>query len=73
VLTAQVPTVSTLVAPDAPRGLNKLAWDREGKRAALGSSDGQLHIYDIGTLATPAEGEWDAMRRTLAQLLARSA
>lgn len=70
-LQAQVPAATTLVAPDAPKGLNKLAWDRrEGRRAALGSSDGRVHVYDIGALATPAENEWDAMRKTVAGLIA---
>lgn len=44
----QVPIVSTLVAPNATRGLNKLAWDRkEGRRAAIGSSDGRVYVYEI--------------------------
>jgi dynein intermediate chain len=68
---AQVPASTTLVAPDAPKGLNKLAWDRrDGRRAALGSSDGRVHVYDVGALAVPAENEWEATRKTVAALMA---
>lgn len=68
---AEVPAVSTVVAANenntsAPKGLNKLAWDkREGRNVAIGSSDGKVYIYDIGTMATPRETEWDLLRRTL--------
>ncbi|KAI5478574.1 dynein intermediate chain, cytosolic [Pseudohyphozyma bogoriensis] len=61
----EVPVVSTSVAPSAPRGLNKLAWDRgEGRRAAIGSSDGKVYVYEISQeLATPREGDWEQMRK----------
>lgn len=68
---AEVPAVSTIVGASegstaAPKGLNKLAWDkREGRNAAIGSSDGKVYIYDIGTMATPRETEWDILRRTV--------
>ncbi|KAL8287662.1 hypothetical protein RQP46_003520 [Phenoliferia psychrophenolica] len=63
----EVPIVSTAVAPTSSRGLNKLAWDRrEGRRAAIGSSDGKVYVYEISQeLATPRENEWDLMRATL--------
>lgn len=35
---------------------------------ALGSSDGQLYIYDIGDAATPHENEWNEMQQTLQRL-----
>lgn len=46
---AQVPLVSTTVGdPARPRGLNKLAWERkEGRRAAVGSSDGKVYVYEL--------------------------
>lgn len=68
---AEVPVVSTIVGSNEgttspPKGLNKLAWDkREGRNVAIGSSDGKVYIYDIGTLATPRETEWDILRRIL--------
>lgn len=30
------------------RALNKLAWDKEGNKTAIGSSDGRVYLYDIG-------------------------
>lgn len=61
----EVPIVSTPVAPNVPRGLNRLAWDRkEGRRVALGSSDGRVYVYEVAQdLVTPREGEWEQMRR----------
>jgi dynein intermediate chain len=36
------------------RAINKLQWDRkDGRRAALGGSDGKLYVYDIGDMAIP--------------------
>ena len=28
--------------------MNKLAWDTDGKKVAMGSSDGHVYVYDIG-------------------------
>lgn len=51
------------------RALNKLQWDRkDGRRAALGGSDGRLYIYDIGDMALPRESEWTDMQKTVAAL-----
>ncbi|CAE6369175.1 unnamed protein product [Rhizoctonia solani] len=48
----EVPTLSTQVCPD--RSLNKLEWDRkDGKRVAIGGSDGRLYIYDVGDAGVP--------------------
>jgi dynein intermediate chain len=59
--------VSTTVS--AGRALNKLSWDRkDGRRAALGGSDGRLYIYDIGDLAIPRESEWVDLQKTLTNL-----
>ncbi|KII85823.1 hypothetical protein PLICRDRAFT_115348 [Plicaturopsis crispa FD-325 SS-3] len=63
----EVPVVSTNVHPG--RAINKLAWDRkDGRRAALGGSDGKLYIYDIGDMAIPRESEWTDLQKTLAGL-----
>ena len=40
------PFVSTKVGSD--KTLNKLAWDKESKKTAIGSSDGYVYVYDIG-------------------------
>lgn len=42
----QEPYVSTSVGTG--RALNKLAWDKEGNKTAIGSSDGRVYLYDIG-------------------------
>ncbi|GAA6059754.1 hypothetical protein JCM10212_001962 [Sporobolomyces blumeae] len=53
-------------------GLNKLAWDKkEGKRCAVGSSDGKVYVYEVASdVITPREGEWEQMRRTCNTALA---
>jgi dynein intermediate chain len=64
----QVPVVSTTVGTG--RGLNKLQWDRkEGRRAALGGSDGHLYIYDIGDMALPRESEWADLQKVVAGMV----
>ncbi|KZW02880.1 dynein intermediate chain [Exidia glandulosa HHB12029] len=61
----EVPAVSTTVGTG--KAINKLQWDRkDGRRVALGSSDGKLYIYDIGDMAIPRESEWTDMQRTIA-------
>ena len=42
---SQVPSSSSIVNAAAPRALNKLAWEkRDGRRAAIGSTDGKLYM-----------------------------
>lgn len=49
------------------KAINKLAWEgKEGRRVGLGTSDGKLHVYDIGDMASPRESEWIDLQRTLA-------
>ncbi|KAF9522680.1 cytoplasmic dynein intermediate chain, partial [Crepidotus variabilis] len=64
----EVPVVSTPVG--SGRAINKLEWDRkEGRRAALGGSDGRLYIYDIGDMAIPRESEWTDMQKTISSMM----
>ncbi|KAF9258885.1 WD40 repeat-like protein [Marasmius fiardii PR-910] len=64
----EVPMISTSVGTG--RALNKLEWDRkEGRRAALGGSDGKLYVYDIGDLATPKESEWNELQKTISGIV----
>ncbi|KAF8994458.1 hypothetical protein BDQ17DRAFT_1430992 [Cyathus striatus] len=64
----EVLAVSTTVG--SGRAINKLQWDKkEGRRAALGGSDGRLYIYDIGDMAIPRESEWTDMQKTLAGIV----
>ncbi|GJE91137.1 WD40 repeat domain-containing protein [Phanerochaete sordida] len=61
----EVPVVSTTVGQG--RAINKLQWDhKDGRRAALGGSDGKLYVYDIGDMALPRETEWTDLQRTIA-------
>lgn len=63
-----MPVVSTSVVPG--RAINKVEWDRkDGRRAALGGSDGKLYVYDIGDMALPRETEWTEMQKTVAGLM----
>jgi len=44
-----------------------MQWDKkDGRRVALGGSDGKLYIYDIGDMGVPRESEWADMQRTVA-------
>lgn len=64
----EVPVVSTTVG--SGRAINKLQWDKkDGRRAALGGSDGRLYIYDIGDMALPRESEWTDMQKTVAGIV----
>ncbi|XP_006462059.1 hypothetical protein AGABI2DRAFT_206221 [Agaricus bisporus var. bisporus H97] len=65
----EVPVVSTTVGTGL-KAINKIQWDRkEGRRAALGGSDGKLYIYDIGDMAIPRESEWTDMQKTVAGMV----
>lgn len=49
-------------ASPSNKAINKMSWERkEGKKVGLGSSDGNLYVYDIGDQATLRGGttEWD--------------
>ncbi|PFH51047.1 hypothetical protein AMATHDRAFT_75234 [Amanita thiersii Skay4041] len=60
----EVPAVQTTVG--SGRALNKLQWDhKEGRRVAMGGSDGRLYVYDIGDMAIPRESEWADMQKTI--------
>lgn len=64
----EVPAVSTSVA--SARAINKLQWDhKDGRRVALGCSDGKLYIYDIGDTAIPRESEWTDLQKTIAGMV----
>ena len=55
-------------ASPSSRAINKLAWDRkDSRKAALGSSDGVLYIYDIGDQAQLRSGsvEWDEFQTVI--------
>ncbi|KAI9355136.1 WD40-repeat-containing domain protein [Zopfochytrium polystomum] len=64
----EVPTVSTLVG--SGKALNKLQWDAEGRKAAIGSSDGQLYVYDVGELAQPDAEAAQLFQKTVTEIVA---
>jgi WD40 repeat protein len=45
----EVPVVS--VTPGNHRALNKVAWDKEGRKAAVGGLEGAVYVYDIGEVS----------------------
>ncbi|KAJ6624972.1 cytoplasmic dynein intermediate chain [Mycena sp. CBHHK59/15] len=60
----EVPVVSTSVG--SGRAINKLQWNRDGRHAALGGSDGKLYVYDIGDMASSrGEIEWSEMQKVV--------
>ncbi|KAK4047408.1 hypothetical protein OIV83_005455 [Microbotryomycetes sp. JL201] len=61
----EVPVLSILVGVAGPKGLNKVAWNKkDGKRLAVGSSDGSVYVYDVSPdLVTPGEDDWEQLRR----------
>ncbi|KZT27753.1 dynein intermediate chain [Neolentinus lepideus HHB14362 ss-1] len=64
----EVPVVSTSVGTG--RAINKIQWDsKDGRRTALGGSDGKLYVYDIGDMAIPRESEWTDMQRTVSGIV----
>ncbi|KAF7317958.1 WD-REPEATS-REGION domain-containing protein [Mycena kentingensis (nom. inval.)] len=62
----EVPAVSTSVG--SGRAINKLQWNKDGRHAALGGSDGKLYVYDIGDMGTPRGGEveWMELQKVVA-------
>ncbi|CAK5267528.1 unnamed protein product [Mycena citricolor] len=61
----EVPVVSTSVGTG--RAINKLQWNKDGRHAALGGSDGKLYVYDIGDMSlSRGEVEWSEMQKVVA-------
>ncbi|KAI9227445.1 MAG: WD40-repeat-containing domain protein [Piptocephalis tieghemiana] len=65
----EAPIVSTLVGEGKVRALNKLSWDKEGRRVATGGLGSHVWVYDLGTeLATPRAEEWSLLQKTLSDM-----
>jgi dynein intermediate chain len=62
----KVPVVSTSVG--SGRAINKLQWNKDGRHAALGGSDGKLYVYDIGDmgLCRAGDAEWSELGKVVA-------
>ncbi|KAG0002280.1 hypothetical protein BGZ79_003295 [Entomortierella chlamydospora] len=63
----EVPVMSTIVG--AGKALNKLSWSKDGRHAAIGSSDGHVYVYDIGEMATPHAEDWNILQRTVNEMI----
>ncbi|KAF8328449.1 WD40-repeat-containing domain protein [Cantharellus anzutake] len=65
----EVPIITTNVGTG--RAINKLAWERkDGRRAALGCSDGRLYVYDVGDVGVPRDSEWVDLQKTISNIVA---
>ncbi|KAI8329292.1 WD40-repeat-containing domain protein [Chlamydoabsidia padenii] len=61
------PFVSTPVG--SGKALNKLAWDKEGRKTAIGASDGRVYVYDIGEIATPKADDWHLLQKNISEMI----
>uniref|UniRef100_A0A8B9LWH1 Dynein, cytoplasmic 1, intermediate chain 2a n=1 Tax=Astyanax mexicanus TaxID=7994 RepID=A0A8B9LWH1_ASTMX len=62
----EVPTASITV--EGTPALNRLRWAQSGREIAVGDSDGQILIYEVGEIAVPRNDEWTRFVRTLAEI-----
>ncbi|XP_037390986.1 dynein, cytoplasmic 1, intermediate chain 2a isoform X3 [Pygocentrus nattereri] len=63
----EVPTASVTV--EGSPALNRVRWANSGREVAVGDSEGQVHIYDVGEqIAVPRQDEWSRFVRTLTEL-----
>ncbi|KAG0340071.1 hypothetical protein BG004_006569 [Podila humilis] len=70
-LDTEVPVMSAIVG--AGKALNKLSWSKDGRHAAIGSSDGHVYVYDIGDMATPKPEDWNILQRTVNEMISSQA
>ncbi|KAJ3196244.1 hypothetical protein HK101_009615 [Irineochytrium annulatum] len=61
----EVPIASVNVGNN--KALNKLDWDKEGKKCAIGASDGQCHVYDLGEMSQPTSESWSSFHQILSE------
>ncbi|KAL4635842.1 cytoplasmic dynein 1 intermediate chain 2-like isoform X2 [Arapaima gigas] len=63
----EVPTASITV--EGNPALNRVRWAQSGKEVAIGDSDGQVLIYEVGEqIALPRNDEWTRFACTLAEI-----
>ncbi|XP_078260069.1 cytoplasmic dynein 1 intermediate chain 2-like isoform X3 [Rhinoraja longicauda] len=68
----EVPTASITVHNNP--ALNRVKWTQTGREIAVGNSEGQILIYDVGEqIAVPRSDEWTRFARTLAEINANRA
>ncbi|KAK9973058.1 hypothetical protein ABG768_023807 [Culter alburnus] len=63
----EVPTAS--VSVEGNPALNRVRWAHSGREVAVGDSEGQVHIYDVGEqISVPRQDEWTRFVRTLTEI-----
>ncbi|KAJ3591769.1 hypothetical protein NHX12_006901 [Muraenolepis orangiensis] len=63
----EVPTASCTV--EGSPALNRVRWAPSGREIAVGDSDGQVLVYEVGEqIASPRSDEWTRFVRTLAEI-----
>lgn len=68
----EVPTAS--ISVEGSPALNRVRWTHSGREIAVGDSEGQIVIYDVGEqIAVPRNDEWARFGRTLAEINATRA
>ncbi|XP_043332935.1 cytoplasmic dynein 1 intermediate chain 2-like [Cervus canadensis] len=68
----EVPTAS--ISVEGNPALNHVRWTHSGREIAVGDSEGQIVIYDVGEqTAVPRNDEWARYGRTLAEINANRA
>lgn len=68
----EVPTAS--ISVEGNPALNRVRWTHSGREIAVGDSEGQIVIYDVGEqIAVPRNDEWARFGRTLAEINATRA
>ncbi|XP_073401969.1 cytoplasmic dynein 1 intermediate chain 2 isoform X2 [Dendrobates tinctorius] len=68
----EVPTASITV--EGNPALNRVRWTHSGREIAVGDSEGEIFIYDVGEqISVPRNDEWTRFARTLAEINANRA
>ncbi|XP_069472305.1 cytoplasmic dynein 1 intermediate chain 2 isoform X4 [Ambystoma mexicanum] len=68
----EVPTAS--INMEGSPALNRVRWTHSGRELAVGDSEGQIFIYDVGEqFAVPRSDEWTRFAKTLADINANRA
>ncbi|XP_037705118.1 cytoplasmic dynein 1 intermediate chain 2 isoform X4 [Choloepus didactylus] len=68
----EVPTAS--ISVEGNPALNRVRWTHSGREIAVGDSEGQIVIYDVGEqISVPRNDEWARFARTLAEINANRA
>jgi dynein intermediate chain len=50
------------------RGLNKIKWDKDGSKAAIGASDGKIYVCEVPSLSNPHSEDGAIFQKTVSSL-----